>query len=129
MNELELKYGCNPNQKPSRIFMKDGGDLPLTVLNGKPGYINFLDALNSWQLARELKQAVHTARPCDLWEGEEFVRRNMLIHNVVYNASMAVFRKSAIPSDERYTQFRMNGDWLFWCEVARRGRVAISTAG
>ena len=57
MTELELKYGCNPNQKPSRIFMKDGGDLPLTVLNGKPGYINFLDALNSWQLARELKQA------------------------------------------------------------------------
>ena len=57
MNELELKYGCNPNQKPSRIFMKDGGELPLTVLNGKPGYINFLDALNSWQLARELKEA------------------------------------------------------------------------
>ncbi len=57
MNELELKYGCNPNQKPARIFMKDGGDLPLTVLNGKPGYINFLDALNSWQLVRELKQA------------------------------------------------------------------------
>ena len=57
MTELELKYGCNPNQKPSRIFMKDGGDLPLTVLNGKPGYINFLDALNSWQLARELKEA------------------------------------------------------------------------
>ena len=57
MNELELKYGCNPNQKPSRIFMKDGGDLPLSVLNGKPGYINFLDALNSWQLARELKEA------------------------------------------------------------------------
>nr|WP_326185184.1 phosphoribosylaminoimidazolecarboxamide formyltransferase [uncultured Oscillibacter sp.] len=57
MNELELKYGCNPNQKPSRIFMRDGGDLPITVLNGKPGYINFLDALNSWQLARELKAA------------------------------------------------------------------------
>ena len=57
MNELELKYGCNPNQKPSRIFMKEGGPLPLTVLNGKPGYINFLDALNSWQLARELKEA------------------------------------------------------------------------
>ena len=57
MNELELKYGCNPNQKPSRIFMRNGGDLPLTVLNGKPGYINFLDALNSWQLARELKAA------------------------------------------------------------------------
>ncbi len=57
MNELELKYGCNPNQKPSRIFMKDGGDLPITVLNGKPGYINFMDALNSWQLVRELKEA------------------------------------------------------------------------
>ncbi len=57
MNELELKYGCNPNQKPSRIYMKDGSDLPITVLNGKPGYINFLDALNSWQLVRELKAA------------------------------------------------------------------------
>ena len=57
MNELELKYGCNPNQKPSRIYMKDGSDLPLTVLNGKPGYINFMDALNSWQLVRDLKKA------------------------------------------------------------------------
>ena len=57
MKELELKYGCNPNQKPSRIFMRDGSDLPITVLNGRPGYINFLDALNSWQLARELKEA------------------------------------------------------------------------
>lgn len=54
MNELELKYGCNPNQKPSRVFMKDGSDLPFTVLNGKPGYINLLDALNSWQLVKEL---------------------------------------------------------------------------
>ena len=57
MNELELKYGCNPNQKPSRIFMKDGSDLPIEVLNGKPGYINFLDALNSWQLVKALKEA------------------------------------------------------------------------
>lgn len=57
MNELELKYGCNPNQKPSRIFMEEGGELPITVLNGKPGYINFLDAFNGWQLVRELKQA------------------------------------------------------------------------
>ena len=57
MNELELKYGCNPNQKPSRIFMRDGGDLPITVLNGKPGYINFMDAFNSWQLVKELKAA------------------------------------------------------------------------
>lgn len=56
-NELELKYGCNPNQKPSRIFMQDGKELPVTVLNGRPGYINFLDAFNSWQLVRELKAA------------------------------------------------------------------------
>ena len=56
-NELMLKYGCNPNQKPSRIFMKDGSELPITVLNGKPGYINFLDAFNSWQLVKELKEA------------------------------------------------------------------------
>ena len=56
MTELELKYGCNPNQKPARIFM-ESGDLPLQVLNGKPGYINFMDALNSWQLVRELKAA------------------------------------------------------------------------
>ena len=55
MNELELKYGCNPNQKPARIFMEDGSDLPVTVLNGRPGYINFLDALNSWQLVKELR--------------------------------------------------------------------------
>ena len=57
MNELELKYGCNPNQKPARIFMADGSELPVTVLNGKPGFINFLDALNSIQLVFELKAA------------------------------------------------------------------------
>lgn len=57
MNEIELKYGCNPNQKPSRIYMEDGSKLPVTVLNGKPGYINFLDAFNGWQLVKELKEA------------------------------------------------------------------------
>ena len=57
MNELELKYGCNPNQKPSRIFMRSGKDLPIKILNGKPGYINFMDAFNSWQLVLELKAA------------------------------------------------------------------------
>jgi len=62
MNELQLKYGCNPNQKPARIFMKDGSDLPVTVINGRPGFINFLDALNSWQLVKELKEA--TGMPC-----------------------------------------------------------------
>ncbi len=57
MKELELKYGCNPNQKPSRIFMEDGSELPVKVLNGRPGYINFLDAFNGWQLVSELKKA------------------------------------------------------------------------
>lgn len=75
MNELELKYGCNPNQKPSRIFMNNGTDLPIRVLNGKPGYINFLDALNGWQLVTELKKATslpaatsfkHVSRPGQL---------------------------------------------------------------
>ena len=58
MNEIQLKYGCNPNQKPSRIYMEDGSDLPVKVLGGKPGYINFLDALNGWQLVKELKEAI-----------------------------------------------------------------------
>ena len=57
MKEIQLKYGCNPNQKPSRIYMEDGSELPVSVLNGKPGYINFLDALNGWQLVKELKEA------------------------------------------------------------------------
>ncbi len=57
MNEIQLKYGCNPNQKPSRIFMEDGGSLPVEVVNGRPGYINFLDAFNGWQLVKELKEA------------------------------------------------------------------------
>ena len=57
MKELALKYGCNPNQKPSKIYMADGSDLPIKVLSGKPGYINFLDAFNGWQLVRDLKKA------------------------------------------------------------------------
>ncbi len=62
MKELELKYGCNPNQKPSKIYMTDGRELPVTILNGRPGYINFLDAFNAWQLVKELKEA--TGKPC-----------------------------------------------------------------
>ena len=58
MKEFELKYGCNPNQKPARIFMDNGSDLPIKILNGRPGYINFLDAFNSWQLVKELKEAL-----------------------------------------------------------------------
>ena len=57
MNEFQLKYGCNPNQKPSRIFMADGAELPIEILSGRPGYINFLDAFNSWQLVKEIKEA------------------------------------------------------------------------
>lgn len=59
MKEFELKYGCNPNQKPSKIFMSNGNDLPIEILNGKPGYINFLDAFNSWQLVKEIKEALN----------------------------------------------------------------------
>lgn len=62
MKEFELKYGCNPNQKPSKIFMENGGDLPIEILSGRPGYINFLDAFNSWQLVKELKEAL--GMPC-----------------------------------------------------------------
>ncbi len=62
MKEFELKYGCNPNQKPSKIYMNDGSDLPIEILSGRPGYINFLDAFNSWQLVKELKEA--TGLPC-----------------------------------------------------------------
>ena len=62
MKEFELKYGCNPNQKPAKIYMTDGSELPVTILNGRPGYINFLDALNSYQLVKELKAA--TGLPC-----------------------------------------------------------------
>ncbi len=59
MKEFELKYGCNPNQKPSRIYMQDGSDLPITILNGRPGYINFLDAFNSYQLVKEIESVLH----------------------------------------------------------------------
>ena len=62
MKELALKYGCNPNQKPSRIYMDDDRDLPIEVLSGRPGYINFLDAFNGWQLVRELKAATGSCR-------------------------------------------------------------------
>lgn len=58
MKEFELKYGCNPNQKPAKVYMKNGADLPFEILSGRPGYINFLDALNSWQLVKELKAAL-----------------------------------------------------------------------
>ncbi|MBQ9306800.1 MAG: phosphoribosylaminoimidazolecarboxamide formyltransferase, partial [Clostridia bacterium] len=58
MQSFELKYGCNPHQKPARVFMEDGQDLPFEILSGRPGYINFLDALNSWQLVSELKAAL-----------------------------------------------------------------------
>ena len=61
MKEFELKYGCNPNQKPARIYMSNGGDLPIQILNGRPGYINFLDAFNAWQLVKELKAATGMA--------------------------------------------------------------------
>ena len=91
MNELALKYGCNPNQKPSRIYMEDGSDLPVTVLNGKPGYINFLDALNSIQLVKELKEACglpavasfkHVSRPAQLSDVCDVPTAKLIQHEV-----------------------------------------------
>ena len=61
MKEFELKYGCNPNQKPAKIYMENGSELPIEILNGRPGYINFLDAFNAWQLVAELKEATGMA--------------------------------------------------------------------
>ena len=61
MTNFELKYGCNPNQKPASLYMHNGNDLPFEILNGRPGYINFMDALNSWQLVKELKEATGMA--------------------------------------------------------------------
>ena len=61
MKEFALKYGCNPNQKPASLYMHDGSELPIEILNGRPGYINFMDALNSWQLVKELKEATGMA--------------------------------------------------------------------
>ena len=58
MNQFELKYGCNPNQKPSQIYLQSGKELPIEILSGRPGYINFLDAFNSWQLVKELKETL-----------------------------------------------------------------------
>ena len=62
MKEFELKYGCNPNQKPAKIYMHDGSELPIEILSGRPGFINFLDAFNSWQLVKELKAALADAK-------------------------------------------------------------------
>ena len=78
MNEIQLKYGCNPNQKPSRIFMEDGSDLPVTVLNGKPGYINFLDALNGWQLVSELKKATGLPAATSFKHADGYAGKNLL---------------------------------------------------
>ena len=63
MKEFELKYGCNPNQKPARIYMENGAELPIEVLNGRPGYINFLDAFNGWQLVKDSRQLPATLPP------------------------------------------------------------------
>lgn len=75
-------------------------------------------------LARKFNGAISRGGECDIWSGEEFVRRNMLLRNAIYNASMALFRKSAIPKNQNHTQFRLNGDWLFWCEICSQGDVA-----
>ena len=78
MKEMELKYGCNPNQKPSRVFM-ESGELPFEVLCGKPGYINLLDALNGWQLVRELKEATGIAAACQCLCKSERSGQNVIV--------------------------------------------------
>lgn len=75
-------------------------------------------------MKKRMKKAYSRGRECDIWDGEEFVVANMLRCNTIYNASMVVFRKSALPGDRSYTGFRLNGDWLFWVEIALQGRVA-----
>ena len=92
MNELELKYGCNPNQKPSKGFMQDGSDLPFTVLNGKPGYINLLDALNSWQLVKELKAATGLPAPEEVWAALNADNKVSLYANVA--GKVTLFNKN-----------------------------------
>ena len=85
MNSMELKYGCNPNQKPARVFMKDGQDLPFTVLNGRPGYINLLDAFNSWQLVRELREAtgLPAAIENDIWGTDYAIGTDTAVNTIL----------------------------------------------
>ena len=75
-------------------------------------------------MKKRMKGAYSKSSPCDMWDGHDFVLRNMLRCNTIYNASMVVFRKAAIPADKTYMQFRLNGDWLFWVEIALQGKVA-----
>lgn len=75
-------------------------------------------------MKKRMKGAYSKGSPCDMWEGDDFVLRNMLRCNTIYNASMVVFRKAAIPADKTYMQFRLNGDWLFWVKIALQGKVA-----
>ena len=89
MKEFELKYGCNPNQKPAKIFMEDGSDLPIEILCGRPGYINFLDAFNSWQLVKELKEA-------------EEIRKE-------FSANVSHELKTPLMSISGYAELMMNG--------------------
>ena len=74
-------------------------------------------------MKKRMKGAYSKSSPCDMWDGHDFVLRNMLRCNTIYNASMVVFRKAAIPADKTYMQFRLNGDWLFWVEIALQGKV------
>ncbi|MDD5713232.1 MAG: phosphoribosylaminoimidazolecarboxamide formyltransferase [Smithellaceae bacterium] len=124
MNEIALKYGCNPNQKPARIFMADGGSLPVQVLNGKPGYINFLDALNSWQLVKELKENIGTVAaasfkhvsPAGTALGlplDDVLRRMYHIDSAVHLSPLACAYARARGAD-RMSSF---GDWIALSDV------------
>lgn len=115
MNELLLKYGCNPNQKPSRIFMKDGGALPIEVLNGRPGYINFLDAFNSWQLVRELAAATRPARRRVLQTRQPGGGRGGPAHGRRVETGLFCRRSGALPYRLRLRPGKRGGpDVLLW---------------
>ena len=101
MNEFQLKYGTNPNQKPARIYMADGSDLPVQILNGRPGYINFLDAFNSWQLVRDLCEEYHAQgvlyeqlKFCEYWGYERALASHVITHDYGI-PSVAVDRQNA----------------------------------
>ena len=99
-NELELKYGCNPNQKPARIFMKEG-ELPIEVLNGRPGYINLLDAFNSWQLVKELKEGTLDGRKWYYYESPAFAIDSAQVD--IFDATFEEkLEKNTQPSQEEF---------------------------
>ena len=123
MNEIELKYGCNPNQKPSRIFMEDGSELPVTVLNGRPGYINFLDAFNGWQLVKELKEALEFQEfYLEKHDAEQIKLMDSRFHETLYKLTgSTAFYDTLVPLHKKIQKYRR-------ASIENRSRAAASVA-